>query len=54
MAIVGGALTGAANAMLLLRERPELKILIIEKAAAFSRRVGEATVEVRIRPPYAG
>src|SRR6184192_4407319 len=32
--------------MLLLRERPELKILIIEKAAAFSRRVGEATVEV--------
>src|SRR5256886_6414498 len=25
--------------MLLLRERPELKILIIEKAAAFSRRV---------------
>ncbi len=46
VAIVGGALTGAANAMLLLRERPELKILIIEKAAAFSRRVGEATVEV--------
>jgi flavin-dependent dehydrogenase len=44
--IVGGALSGASTAMLLLRERPELRVLIIEKSAAFSRRVGEATIEV--------
>src|ERR1051326_3917248 len=46
VAIVGGALSGAATAILLLREQPELKILIVEKSSAFSRRVGEATVEV--------
>jgi flavin-dependent dehydrogenase len=44
--IIGGALSGAATAILLLREQPRLKVLIVEKTAAFSRRVGEATVEV--------
>lgn len=44
--IVGGALSGAATAILLLRERPELRILIVEKSVAFTRKVGEATVEV--------
>jgi flavin-dependent dehydrogenase len=44
--IVGGALSGAATAILLLREQPGLRILIVEKSAAFGRRVGEATVEV--------
>jgi flavin-dependent dehydrogenase len=44
--VVGGALSGAAAALVLLRERPQLKVLIIEKSAAFGRRVGEATVEV--------
>jgi flavin-dependent dehydrogenase len=44
--IVGGALAGAATAILLLRADPELKILIVEKSAVFGRRVGEATVEV--------
>ncbi|MDQ6632957.1 MAG: NAD(P)/FAD-dependent oxidoreductase [Verrucomicrobiota bacterium] len=44
--IMGGALSGAATANLLLQEIPSLKILIIEKSTAFSRRVGEATVEV--------
>lgn len=44
--IVGGALSGAATALLLLRQQPELKILILEKSTAFARRVGEATVEV--------
>jgi len=44
--IIGGALAGGATAILLLREDPSLKILIIEKSAAFGRRVGEATVEV--------
>jgi len=31
---------------MLLRERPDLRLLIIEKSPAFKRRVGEATVEV--------
>jgi flavin-dependent dehydrogenase len=46
VAIIGGALSGAAAAILLLRERPELKVLILEKSESFGRRVGEATVEV--------
>ena len=44
--IIGGALSGAGTAILLLRERPELRVLIIEKAAVFNRKVGEATVEI--------
>ena len=44
--IIGGALAGAATAILLLREEPKLRLLIVEKSAAFTRRVGEATVEV--------
>ncbi|MGI8965075.1 MAG: NAD(P)/FAD-dependent oxidoreductase, partial [Limisphaerales bacterium] len=44
--IMGGALSGAAIANLLLQEMPSLKILIVEKSTVFSRRVGEATVEV--------
>ena len=44
--IVGGALAGAATAILLLRGQPKLRVLIVEKSAAFTRRVGEATVEV--------
>jgi flavin-dependent dehydrogenase len=44
--IIGGALSGAATAILLLRSQPRLRVLLIERSAAFSRRVGEATVEV--------
>ncbi len=46
VAIVGGSLAGAATAILLLRERPLLRVLLIEKSSAFERRVGEATVEI--------
>src|SRR2546426_12662629 len=46
VAIIGGALAGAATAIVLLRERPDLKVLVLEKSTAFGRRVGEATVEV--------
>src|SRR2546426_6338571 len=46
VAVVGGALSGGAVAILLLRQVPQLKILLIEKSAAFGRRVGEATVEL--------
>jgi len=43
--IMGGALAGSAAAILLLRERPSLRVLVVERSAAFARRVGEATVE---------
>jgi flavin-dependent dehydrogenase len=46
IAIIGGALAGASAALLLLREKPNLRIVIMEKSEAFGRRVGEATVEV--------
>src|SRR5271168_5122746 len=46
VAVIGGAMSGAATALLLKRERPELRVLVIEKSNAFGRRVGEATVEV--------
>src|SRR5689334_24120990 len=44
--IIGGALSGAATATLLLRQNPGIRILILEKSTKLSRRVGEATVEV--------
>ena len=44
--IIGGALSGAATALLLLQDQPQLKVLIVERSSAFGRRVGEATVEV--------
>src|SRR4051812_18472362 len=44
--VMGGALSGGATATLLLRKNPGLRLLIIEKSAQLSRRVGEATVEV--------
>ncbi|MGA0112121.1 MAG: NAD(P)/FAD-dependent oxidoreductase [Chthoniobacterales bacterium] len=46
VAVVGGALSGAATALLLKREDPDLRVLVIEKNETFKRRVGEATVEV--------
>jgi 2-polyprenyl-6-methoxyphenol hydroxylase-like FAD-dependent oxidoreductase len=46
VAIVGGAFSGAATALLIKRRRPETRILIIEKAAEFDRKVGESTTEV--------
>lgn len=44
--VIGGSLAGAATAILLLRENPACRIVIVEKSARFPRRVGEATVEV--------
>src|ERR1700722_5403758 len=44
--VIGGSLSGAATATLLLRKNPGLKLLIVEKSTHFARRVGEATVEV--------
>jgi flavin-dependent dehydrogenase len=44
--IIGGALSGAATAILLLRKNPGIRILIVDKSEKLGRRVGEATVEV--------
>src|ERR1041385_3670550 len=44
--IIGGAFSGAATALILKRKRPETRVLIIEKAAEFDRKVGESTTEV--------
>lgn len=44
--VTGGALAGASTALLLLRERPELSVLVVEKSPAFDSRVGEATTEM--------
>lgn len=46
VAIIGGALAGASAALLLKREQPELRVVILEKSAVFGRKVGEATVEI--------
>ncbi len=44
--IIGGSLSGASSAILLRRECPELRVLVVERSEKFGRRVGEATVEV--------
>ena len=46
VAIVGGAFSGAATALLLKRRSPALRVLIVEKSEAFDRKVGESTTEV--------
>ena len=46
VAVVGGAFSGAATALLLKRRSPALRVLIIEKTEAFDRKVGESTTEV--------
>ncbi|HVR96666.1 MAG TPA: tryptophan 7-halogenase [Thermoanaerobaculia bacterium] len=44
--ILGGAFSGAAAAILLRRECPELSVLVVERAEAFDAKVGEATTEM--------
>src|ERR1044072_3561436 len=44
--IVGGAFSGAATALLVKRKHPSARVLIIEKAAEFDRKVGESTTEL--------
>ena len=46
VAIIGGAFSGASTALLLKRRRPDARVVIIEKAAEFDRKVGESTTEV--------
>lgn len=44
--VIGGSIAGAGTATLLLRDRPDLRVLVVDKSAAFGRGVGESTVEV--------
>lgn len=44
--VIGGSFSGAATALLLRREVPELRVAVVERAAEFDRKVGEATTEV--------
>ena len=44
--ILGGAFSGASAAILLRRDRPDLRVLILEKALQFDEKVGEATTEM--------
>jgi flavin-dependent dehydrogenase len=44
--IMGGAFSGAAAGMMLKREHPEMRILIVERTVHFNRKVGESTSEV--------
>lgn len=44
--IIGGGFSGAATGLLLKRKCPEARVLILEKAPVFSRKVGESTTEV--------
>lgn len=44
--ILGGAFSGASAAILLRRDRPDLSVLVVERAEAFDAKVGEATTEM--------
>jgi 2-polyprenyl-6-methoxyphenol hydroxylase-like FAD-dependent oxidoreductase len=44
--VVGGAIAGGSTALLLLRQRPELRVLVVEKSRRFDAKVGEATTEM--------
>jgi flavin-dependent dehydrogenase len=44
--IIGGAFAGATTALMIKRKHPAARVLIIEKNAAFDRKVGESTTEV--------
>jgi flavin-dependent dehydrogenase len=44
--ILGGAFSGSAAALMLKRETPSLRVLVIERTTEFHRKVGESTSEV--------
>jgi len=44
--IIGGAFSGSSSAVLLKRQFPDLRVLIIERMEEFGRKVGESTSEV--------
>src|SRR5258707_11244115 len=44
--IIGGAFSGAATGLMIKRKHPAARVFIIEKNAAFDRKVGESTTEI--------
>jgi flavin-dependent dehydrogenase len=44
--ILGGAFSGASAALLLKRDLPSLRVLVVERTTEFDRKVGESTSEV--------
>ena len=44
--VLGGAFSGSALGLLLQRQRPGTRVLILEKSEVFDRKVGESTSEV--------
>jgi flavin-dependent dehydrogenase len=44
--VIGGAFSGACTALILKRKHVAARVLIIEKTAAFDRKVGESTTEI--------
>ncbi len=44
--VIGGSFSGAATALILKREQPDLRVAIVERSTAFDRKVGEATTEI--------
>src|SRR3954466_8979159 len=46
VAILGGAFSGASTGLLIKRRFPSARVVIVEKAVEFDRKVGESTTEV--------
>ncbi len=46
VAIIGGAFSGAATAILLKRQHPHARIAILERTTHFDRKVGESSTEI--------
>ncbi len=44
--IIGGGFAGSSSALLLQRFAPDCRVLILERATTFDKKVGEATVEL--------
>lgn len=44
--IMGGAFSGASTALLLRRQMPALRVLVVERTIKFDKKVGESTSEV--------
>jgi flavin-dependent dehydrogenase len=46
VAVVGGAFSGSATALLLKRDHPDLRIALIDRKTTFDRKVGESSIEL--------
>ncbi len=44
--IMGGAFSGASAGMILKRDHPDMRVLIVERTTHFDRKVGESTSEI--------